>query len=57
VPVLVGATAGQLGVGAIFATVAGMLAASAGYVIRERRALVAENSTWAAGPAPEPAES
>jgi MFS family permease len=57
VPVLVGATAGQLGVGAIFATVAGMLAASAGYVIRERRALVAENSTWTAGPAPEPAES
>jgi MFS family permease len=57
VPVLVGATAGQLGVGAIFATVAAMLAASAGYVIRERRALVAEHSTWTAGPAPGPAES
>jgi MFS family permease len=42
IPVAVGATAGQLGVGAIFATTAAMLAAAAGYVVRERRVLTAE---------------
>lgn len=39
VPVAVGATAGQMGVSAILATVAGLLAAAAGYVVRERRVL------------------
>lgn len=39
VPVGVGATAGQLGVGAIFVTVSAMLAGAAGYVVKERRVL------------------
>jgi MFS family permease len=36
VPVAVGATAGQLGIGAILGAVAGLLAGAAGYVIRSR---------------------
>ncbi len=39
VPVGVGVTAGQLGVSAIFITVAATLVAAAGYVYRERRSL------------------
>jgi MFS family permease len=44
VPVGVGATAGQLGVGAIFVTVSAMLAGAAGYVIKERRVLSTEDA-------------
>lgn len=39
VPVAVGASAGQLGVSAIFVTVAAMLVGAAGYVLRERHTL------------------
>jgi MFS family permease len=42
IPVAVGATAGQLGVGAIFVTTAALLAGAAGYVVRERRMLTPE---------------
>jgi MFS family permease len=54
VPVAVGATAGQLGVGAIFLTVAGMLAGAAGYVVKERRVLLT-GMTPAPPPSPEAA--
>jgi MFS family permease len=42
IPVAVGATAGQLGVGAIFVTTAALLAGAAAYVVRERRMLTPE---------------
>jgi MFS family permease len=48
VPVAVGATAGQFGVSAIFATIAGMLVAAAGYVFTERDTLVAATASAAA---------
>ena len=51
VPVGVGATAGQLGVGAIFLAVAGMLGAAAGYVLRERAVL---GATDGVAPRPRP---
>jgi MFS family permease len=56
IPVAVGATAGQLGVGAIFVTVAALLAGAAGYVIRERRMLTAEMATAGVRPATSSAE-
>ena len=52
VPVAVGATAGQFGVSAIFATVSGMLVAAAGYVFQERHVLDAAGARAAlSGPA------
>jgi MFS family permease len=51
IPVGLGATAGQLGVGAIFVTVAALLAGAAGYVVRERRMLTTEMSTAGVRPA------
>jgi MFS family permease len=55
VPVGVGATAGQFGVSAIFLTVAAMLGAAAGYVLRERDSLTppstADEAAIAASPA------
>ena len=56
IPVAVGATAGQLGVGAIFVTVAAMLAAAAGYVLRERRMLTPEIPAGAVRRATGPAD-
>jgi len=58
VPVAVGVTAGQFGVSAIFATVAGMLLGAAGYVFAERSTLAdapgasAERPVVAAAPLP-----
>ncbi len=61
IPVAVGATAGQLGVGAIFVVVAALLAGAAGYVVRERQMLTPEIATGgvrsAAASATGPAES
>lgn len=51
VPAAVGVTAGQLGIGAILAAVAGLLAGAAGYVVHSRGAFANAGTTASSRPA------